>query len=226
MAHKFQSTLDLLTAVVTGLPTAFPQDQRTRIEAELTAIGKNAEISKEALDAAVVKIGKDIWPYKEAYEEFYRRHGEAKEREAMRAKLPEPARVTFDQFITEGGKVEDVRGGARFETFFNEDARAQIVAAELDAHDAVQEEVATFIKGEGAVEFAQLLEEHKVTLTAIEVKIGELRKLSERSEKWASEMQDKANTFEQGFAYVERSPSLEDVQKEVQYYLDILELGQ
>ena len=34
---------------------------------------------------------------------------------------------------------------------------------------------------------------------------------------------DKVKTFREGFAYVERPPSLDDVSREIQYYIDVME---
>ena len=38
------------------------------------------------------------------------------------------------------------------------------------------------------------------------------------------EILDKAKMFEEGFAYVERPPSLDDVSREIEYYIDIMEV--
>jgi hypothetical protein len=98
------------------------------------------------------------------------------------------------------------------------------VQAELDSHDAVHEEIEKIIADQSAGEFAGYVEEHRKKLAAIEQKIGELRALSTRMEKWAPEILDKAKTFELGFGYVERAPTLEDVTREFQYYVDIMGL--
>jgi hypothetical protein len=193
------------------------------MDAALNGFERDPDAKIEDIDAAIVTFGKEIWPYKEAYEAFYRSHGEERERALLREKLSEPARAIFDKFIAEGGRVEDVRGGAKFESFFDTDLRAQIVDAELAAHDGVHEEMERLLAGEMKEEFAALLAEHRTKLAGIVEKIGNLRQLAARSPKWAPEILDKAKTFEQGFAYVERTPTADDVQREIQYYIDIME---
>jgi len=224
MPHKFQYTLDLLRSVIHQMPAAFPQDRHAEMDAKLNELEANTSATQEEIEATIITFGKEIWPYMEAYEQFYRGYGEAREREAMRAKLSEPARAAFDKFVNDGGKVEDVRGGAKFEELLAPDIRAEVVRAELDSHDAVHEEIEKIIADQSAGEFAGYVEEHRKKLAAIEQKIGELRALSTRMEKWAPEILDKAKTFELGFGYVERAPTLEDVTREFQYYVDIMGL--
>jgi hypothetical protein len=223
MPHKFQYTLDLLRTVIHSMPAVFPQDRHQEMDGKLTDLEKNPNATQEQIEAFIVIFGKEIWPYKEAYEAFYKIYGEAKEREAMRAKLAEPARVAFDQFVGEGGKVEDVRNGSKFEIMFNADLKEEIIKAELDSHDEVHNEMEKLIGGEKAQEFAALLVDHRQKLAKIAEKIGELKKLAERDPMRAAEILDRAKTFEQGFAYVERTPLVDDVAREIQYYVDVME---
>ncbi len=220
--HTFEYTLDLLRTVIHSMPAVFPRDRHEQMDKQLDAFLNDSNAKKEDIEATIVAFGKEIWPYYEAYEQFYRTHGEAREREAMRLQLGDRVRGIFDQFVSEGGKIEDVRGGARLETVFDEDAKVEIVNAELEAHDAVHDEMEKLIAGEMAAEFSQQLNDHQKKLIAYEEKIAELRLLASRDPRSAPEILDKAKTYEQGFAYVERLPALEDIKKEIQYYIDVM----
>jgi phage shock protein A len=224
MPHAFQHTIDLLHAVIHQVPGVFPQDRHREMDTTLAKLENDATVTQEDIEKFIVSFGKEIWPYVEAYGQYYRAHGEVTERETMRAKLSAPARTAFDKFVSEGGRVEDVRDGTKFEQMLAPEIRAEVVATELVAHDAVHEQMETEVSGAGAAEFTQYLEDNKKRLAEIEEKIGELRALAVRAEKWTPEILDKAKTFEQGFAYVERTPTLDDVKREIQYYIDIQSL--
>jgi hypothetical protein len=142
----------------------------------------------------------------------------------MRQKLSEPARAAFDKFVAEGGNIESVRDGSRFEHFFDSDIRSEVVAAELDAHDGVHEEMERLIAGDRAAEFEALLADYRQKQAALNQKINELAALAERSPDQRAEILDKVKTFREGFAYVERMSSLDDIAHEIQYYIDIMEV--
>ena len=194
------------------------------MENAIATLERNSDATLEGIESMLVAFGMELWPYCEAYEQFYKIYGEAKERELMRQKLSEPARAAFDKFVAEGGNIESVRDGSRFEHFFDSDIRSEVVAAELDAHDGVHEEMERLIAGDRAAEFEALLADYRQKQAALNQKINELAALAERSPDQRAEILDKVKTFREGFAYVERMSSLDDIAHEIQYYIDIMEV--
>lgn len=224
MNNPHQATIDLFKAVLAGLTAAFPASRKAEMEKTLSDFAKNDAVTLGEIESRLIEFGKEIWPYQEAYEVFYKLYGEVREREAMRAKLSESARVALDKFLSEGGSVESMREGDKFETFFSTDIRAEIVSAELDAHDGVRAEMETLIAGEKNADFIAILGNQQEKLVKIAQKIKEFSNLASRSEKWSAEIADKAHNFELGFAFVEALPALDAVSHEIQYYVDIMEV--
>jgi hypothetical protein len=224
MNNPHQATIDLFKSVLAGLTAVFSASRKTEMEKTLAELSGNGSAALAEIESKLIEFGKEIWPYQEAYEVFYKLYGEAREREAMRAKLSESARVALDKFLSEGGSVEGVREGDKFETFFSADIRAEIVTAELDAHDGVQAEMEALIAGEKNADFIAILGNQQEKLAKIIQKIKEFSNLAGRSEKWGAEIADKAHNFELGFAFIEVLPSLEAVNHEIQYYVDIMDV--
>ena len=224
MPHKYQATIDLMKSVIHKLPAVFPQDRHQQMEGAIAALERDPNASLDAIEAKLIIFGLELWPYCEAYDKFYKIYGEAKERKLMREKLSPAAREALDKFVADGGDIESVRDGAKFEHFFNEDIREEIISAELEAHDGVHEEMEKLLSGEKNADFAALLADFQNQLAAISKKIAELKNLAARSPERSAEILDKAKTFEEGFAYVERPPTLDDVTREIQYYVDIMEV--
>jgi len=194
------------------------------MEAAIAALERNPETKIEDIESRLIAFGAELWPYCEAYEQFYKIYGEAKERELMKKKLSEPAGMALDKFVAQGGNIESVRDGSKFEQFFDSDIKGEIVAAELEAHDGVHEEMEKLIAGEKRSEFEALLADRKEKQAALARKIDELAALADRSFDRREEILDKVKIFREGFAYAERSPSLDDVSHEIQYYIDIMEV--
>jgi hypothetical protein len=194
------------------------------MEAAIIAFERDSNAKLEDIEAKLMEFGMEMWPYCEAYEAFYKIYGEAKERTQMREKLSARARLALDRFVSEGGNIESVREGSKFEHFFDADIRAEIVEAELAAHDGVHEEMEKLLAGQMKGDFDALLANHREKLAAISAKINELENLAARSEQWRSEILDKVKMFRQGFAYIERTPTFENVSGEIQYYIDVMEV--
>lgn len=194
------------------------------MENEIVALERNSEAKLVDIETKLIEFGLEMWPYCEAYSKFYKIYGEAKERKAMEDSLSKPARVALEKFVADGGDIESVRAGDKFEHFFDSDIRSEIIAAELAAHDGVHEEMEKLLDGEKRADFDILLADFKNRQAAIMKKIAELKTLAVRSPERAAEILDKAKTFEEGFAYVERPPSLDDVSREIEYYVDIMEV--
>jgi len=223
MSHQYQATIDLIKSVIDSAPV-FPVLRRNAMQAAIGEWEKNDQLALVQVEDKAIEFGKEIWPYKEAYEAFYKIYGEAKEHMLMREKMSEAAREALDKFVKEGGNIESVKDGVKFEHFFNSDIRAEIVNAELDAHDGVRGEMEALIGGEKKSDFEALLLKYREQLEAIAAKISEFKILAVRSEKWQAEIQDKVRTFELGLALLEPTPSLDDVKSEIQYYIDIMEV--
>jgi hypothetical protein len=185
---------------------------------------KDTTLTREQIEDQLIAIGEEFLPYIEAYKAFYKIYGEAIEHSRLQEKLSKPAAEAYKKFIAQGNSVEDVRGAKKFDEFFNPDLRAEIVAAELDAHDGVRDEMNQLIVGDKKDDFNELLQKEKDKFADILEKINELVVLAGRSEKWSLEITDKARTFKLGLSGIEPLPSSIDIKKETEYYIDIMEI--
>lgn len=224
MAHKYQATIDLIKMVIHKLPCVFPVDRHQAMEAAIAGFERDPQARLDDIENKLIEFGFELWPYCEAHDAFHKIHGAAKEKALMREKLSPAAKVELDKFIKEGGDIESVKDGDKFEHFFSPDIQAELIAAEVEAHDEVHEEMEKLLSGERRADFDALLKSYQERLSMIVKKIQELESLAARSPQWAAEIMDKVKTFKEGFAYVERPPALDDVAREIQYYVDVMEV--
>jgi len=223
MPHKYQSTIDLIKEAIHKLPCVFPQERHQEMENVVAALERDPDAKLEDIEARLIEFGAELWPYCEAHEAFHKIHGAEAEKRLIAGKLSPPSRVEFEKFVKQGGDIESVRQGDKFEHFFSPEIRAEIVAAELSAHDEIHEEMEKLMAGDKRRDFDALLASYREKMAAIFKKIGELEALGRKPSDWQSEILDKAKVFREGFAYIERAPSLDDVAREIQYYVDIMD---
>lgn len=193
------------------------------MENAIAALERDPNTKLEDIEAKIIEFGAELWPYNESHEAFHKIHGVQVERRLMAEKLSPAARIEFDKFVKGGGDIESVRHGEKFEHFFSPEIRAELIEAELAAHDEVHAQMEKLLSGDKRRDFDALLASYREKLDAIMKKIGELEALGRQPTAWQAEIVDKVKTFREGFAYVERPPSLDDVQREIQYYVDIME---
>jgi hypothetical protein len=223
MPHKYQSTINIIKEVIHKLPCVFPQERHQEMENAIAAFERDSDAKLEDIEAKLIAFGAELWPYGEAHDAFHKIHGAEAEKRLMAAKLSPPSRAELEKFLQGGGDIESVRQGDKFEHFFSPEIRAELIEAELAAHDEVHEEMEKLMAGDKRRDFDALLANYREKLAAIMKKIDELESLGRRPSEWQAEIIDKSKSFREGFAYLERAPTLDDVSREVQYYIDIME---
>ncbi|MBI2099283.1 hypothetical protein HYT45_02610 [Candidatus Uhrbacteria bacterium] len=224
--HRYEHILDLLKQVIDKAPKFFPEERRKQMAAELAAMEKDAATPVSKIEGAIISFGKEIWPYRKS---FWHVHDEAKldEEQYIREKLNPPLREKYEQFLRKGGRIEDIKKEARLEDleiFFSPDELALLAEAKLDAHKRVMEEVDLLCSGEKKEICVNALGEYQKRQKEIAELIDQLRALSAQSEKWASEILDKARKFEEGWSGLAREAQKDDVQREIDYYLGVIQV--
>lgn len=227
MNHPHQFTLNLLRSLIEGAPQAFPRARKNEMIAVYERFLNDLSVPVEEIENIAVEFGKEIWPYREAYQELYDEHGRAHEEALLREGLHEELRPKYEKFLAEKGNIERVRGQlAGLDLYFTSDEQAEIVKAELVAHDKIHGELERLIAGEKQEEYFAALEKWKKKQEQILEALAKLRGFATRSPKWAGEILGKVRTFEQGFGFLERPVSLMDVMGEIEYYEGILGIGE
>lgn len=224
MPHKYQATIDLMKTVIHKLPCVFPSDRHQAMEDAVARFERDPEAKLPDIENKLIEFGLELWPYCEAHDAFHKIHGAKKEKALMSASLSPTAKKELEAFIKEGGDIESMKDGEKFETFFSPEIRAELIDAEMKAHEQVHEEMERLMSTERRADFDALLRGYQDKMAAITNKIKELEALSARSPQWAAEIADKVKTFKEGFAYVERPATVDDVSREIQYYVDVMEV--
>ncbi len=223
MPHKYQSTIDIMKTVIHKLPCVFPEDRHAAMESAIAGFERDPQASLEDIEAKLIEFGSELWPYSEAHAAFHKIYGAAKEKELMKKNLSPTAKKELERYIEGGGDIESVGEGEKFEAFFTPEVQSELVEAEVSAHDAVHEEMEKLLSSDKRADFDALLKNYQEKFAVISGKIRELETLAARFPQYAPEILDKAKTFREGFAYIERPVSLDDVEREIQYYIDVAE---
>lgn len=222
--HPNHYTLALLRHLLDKAEhTLFPEDRLKEMRVEYEAFLQDHEVTQNEIETLTGKFGKEIWPYQEALEELYKRHGQKKEEDLIKEKLHPELREKYEKFLASGGSLSDFRHGAETEQLFTPEEKFEIGKAVVDANHAVLQEIATACNIEHRPECEEVIKDHKDKLARIEKKLDLLRAIAIRSEKWRPEIEEKIHTFESAFGYLSKTFHEDDISGVIDYYQGIIE---
>ncbi|OGL64982.1 hypothetical protein A3B21_03915 [Candidatus Uhrbacteria bacterium RIFCSPLOWO2_01_FULL_47_24] len=225
--HPHYYTLSILKHLLDKSEhTLFPAERLSALKAEYEKLTSNPAASLETIEKSIAAFGREIWPYHEALEELYFRHGKKKEEERVREKLTAETRQKYEQFLSAGGNLSDFRHGADIEVYFTPEEKYEIGQAVLDAHTTTLQEIAGSCRADKKNECEEVIADHKQKLFRIDQKLTVLKDMAARSDKWRAEILDKVHTFEKAFGYLEKTFHEEDLNGAIDYYLGVLDLSE
>lgn len=230
--HPFAYTLALLKLAIDRLPPTFSAERAKAYRVKLNIFLNDDRISYDEIQRTIAALGKESWPYRKAYEEFYARYGRASEESHLLDNLDQGIREKYERFIHEGGKIQHVRVArsveellqpSPFERFFTPEEKFAIEQALLSARDAARREIDDLVIGKKMEEYEALVAENREKQKKMEAKIDELRELSTVSRKWQTDIADRLRTIEEGWSVVEQGVDLAQLEQETEYWKGTLE---
>lgn len=221
MPHTY--SLQLLREAIEKAPTAFPGDRRKIMQAAHARLAADPNAALPQIEDAIVAFGKEIWPYRKAYQELHDAYG--MDERYLREALSPGTRAKYEEFRKGGGKLEDVRGGAELERAFTPEEKHEIEEAWLAARERAHKELDAKIAGEWKDKFETAVAALRGKQEEIGKKIAALRAFAAESPKWAAEILDKVKVFEEGWSGVEREVTEDDIRGEIDYYRGVIEVS-
>jgi hypothetical protein len=224
--HPFHFSLSLLKSVIDNAPKVFPVRRREEMLKIYETMAANPQTTQAEIEKAIIDFGKEIWPYRKAFQEMYKRYGQAKEESLLRDKLNPELLTKFLEFLRKGGRLEDFRHGAVFEETFTAEEKFILGQANLAVHEQIMEEIENLCQGEKKAEFQELLEEFQELEKRLLEKINILKGLANQNPKWAPEINERVRAFEEGFSFIEKTYREEDIDGVIDYYRGVIEFGE
>jgi hypothetical protein len=224
--HPFHFSLSLLKSVIDNAPKVFPVRRREEMLKIYETMAANPQTTQAEIEKAIIDFGKEIWPYRKAFQEMYKRYGQAKEESLIRDKLNPELLTKFLEFLRKGGRLEDFRHGAVFEETFTAEEKFILGQANLAVHEQIMEEIENLCQGEKKAEFQELLEEFQELEKRLLEKINILKGLANQNPKWALEINERVRAFEEGFSFIEKTYREEDIDGVIDYYRGVIEFGE
>jgi len=187
---------------------------------ETLAADENA--SERQIRQALIYIGKKEYPYSKAYEALCAGDEETRLQAAALQKIDAEIVGKMKPALDSGVHLTDYANSKLFEKDLTSEERYRVEQAILEAHDVIGKQCDDRAR-ERAETYEKLVADARAEQEKMQALIDGLRAMAERDPKWASEIIGKADQFEEGWSIVERDPSLEEIQKEIENWTAVFE---
>lgn len=221
--HPHHFSLSLLKIMYEKAPPGTPEDLVAAAKADYEKLLADHSVAPATVDETMRKHGLALWPYRQAYEWFYSLHGKLMEEKFILDGLSSELSAKYENFLRDGGSLENFRKGAEFEEFFLPQEKYELGRAEHLAHERTEEELRKMI-GKKQADFMAKVEEAVATRDRMLEKIQVLRGLAKRGETWKDEVSRRVEVFENSLAGLERSFREADIDTAINYYYDAIKI--
>jgi len=200
-----QYTLSLFEHFYKNLPPLIPNEIKEQMASTLGSWQNNFEVKIEEIEMAMIKFGYEVWPYNQAFNDFYNANFFKQGEHFLNAYLDEKLQQKFLNFKVYGGGLEDLVTGNPA-VFFTDEERADLCVALVEMknklRDFTKQEVLTLRKKE----YLESVAEYSKSLKKLKKEIGHLYDLS-LAEKdhplLSAEIKEKAKSLEYSLCSLE-----------------------
>lgn len=221
--HPHHFSLNLLKIMYEKAPPGTPDAIIKAAQSAYEKLYADPSVAFETVEAALYDNGMALWPYRVAYEEFYALHGKLMEERAVREALSSELAAKYENFLRDGGSLENFRKGAEFEEFFTPEEKYELGIAEHAAHEGTEEDLRERIRTR-AQEFAEAVALATAARDRMVEKIRVLAGLAERGKTWKDEISRRVALFHNSLAGLDRHFREADIDAAINYYYDTIKL--
>jgi hypothetical protein len=222
MSHPHEYLLKEYGISIERLVPLTPEEIVVEAKRLYEDLSKDEKASERQIRQALIYIGKKEYPYRKAYEALCATDEEMRLQEAALKNI-DPAIVEKMKTILDSGvHLTDYVNSKLFERDLSSSERYQVEEAILNAHDVIGKQCDERAK-ERAESYDKLVEDARASQNKMQALIDQLRSMAERDAKWSSEIIGKADQFEEGFSIVEKDPTLDEIQKEIENWTAVFE---
>ncbi len=202
MATAIQHTQVILEHLCSDIPPSVPKEIKEDIEQAREQVRSNVSLTLVELEDTMTYIGKLLWPYREAFQEFFRVYeGDLGEQYLLRKFTPE-MKKKYQTFKENGGTFRDLHAGNNV-SFFTSEERVKVCESLIAVEDEIRAYAVQAILSTDERRYERRVEEFSKILVDMETRLNALRTMADMEgehPELAAEIREQIRTFEQGFA--------------------------
>jgi len=199
-----QNTLYLFEKFSKHYPPFLPLEVKEKMQKIFLDTTKKASLSAQEIELAMIKIGYEVWPYNQAYYEFFNKAWEEKGEHYFVSFLDENLISRYRDFKLYGGTFKDVFSGNPA-NFFDIEERGELCKALVESCSLVDKFVRQEVVSLGEKEYMAKVEDCRKILKRVKKEIEDLYALAYKETDHpilVDEIKEKIKSFEESLCWL------------------------
>ncbi|MBU0661288.1 hypothetical protein KKG22_03875 [Patescibacteria group bacterium] len=194
-------TIQIFKQLVDHMPPLVPDELVADVQSAYEQAANNMTLSVEALEETMIVFGKKLWPYREAFFEFYRIYeGELGERFLLQ-KLHGVSKKHVQEFFASGGTFRSFYRGADLHTVLTPEDRQQLCEQLVGVDKDLWNYTVQRLLSTEEVAYQKKIEEFTLLFADMEQLVSGLHAMAEDEQEHpelAGEIREHIRSFEYG----------------------------
>jgi hypothetical protein len=219
-SHSLPHTLALFGMIIDDLPPLVPETLREDMQHAYEHMAHDVHLTATELDDTMIVFGKRVWPYRQAFAEFYDEFEGLLGERFLLERLSAKAKKRYQEFLTYGGTFRDLVSG-RPAGFFASVEREELHRVLVHVEQDIREYTVQAVLSTERVRYDKRIQEFTQVLADIETELGTLRSMADSEQEHpdlAAEIRAQVRSFEYGLALLGPPHRLEAVKKAPEHF--------
>lgn len=195
------STIQIFERLVRDIPPLVPRQIADESRQALEQVRSNMHVKVDELEQTMVSVGMKLWPYREAFLEFYRVYESEVGEKALLQKLPYHIKKQYLLSREHGGSFRDLHSGCVLVGGFSSEDHVILCGALVDIQKEVWRYTVQAVLTKDRARYEKRIAEFQSIFFDIEKKLDGLRDMTQKEgehPELVQEMKEHIRGFEQG----------------------------
>lgn len=213
-------TIAIFERIVVELPPLVPERTLNDMKEALEQVKLNFDLNIQELEDTMIVFGKQVWPYRRAFEEFVSlcegRLGET----FFLNRVSLGLKKKYQTFVTHGGEYRDLHSGSPVD-FFSSEERTELNHILVDVRDELRSHTRQEILSTRRKEYEKKILEFQSILDDMEKRLSSLRLMADDEQEHpqlAAEIREHIRGFEYGLTALGPHPDEAAVCRADEYF--------
>lgn len=194
-------TTDIFETLVRQIPPLVPTQVQHDSEMALEQVKKNVHLGVEELEDTMITFGMKLWPYREAFLEFFRVYEGDLGEKLLQQKASRELKMAYNTYKDEGGTFADLHVGKGPIHLFTPAQRGELCKILVDVRQELWNYTRQAVLTKDRKRYERRISEFQKIFLDIERRLDALRDMAEQEQEHpelAHEMREHVRGFEQG----------------------------
>lgn len=220
MASVLEHTIALCEHLYDDLPPLVPSEIKENMEKAMDQMKNNINLTLEEVENVMIFFGKQLWPYRQAYKEFYNVYeGMLGEKFFVRKLWPQ-LKTKYIKYTEQGGTYRELHRGKDL-SFFSHEERAEFSMALVDVERDIDNYCRQTVSSTDQYRYEQRVQEFQKILNDIESRLGALREMSQiegEHPELVAEIEQQIKGFEHGLCLLGPRTDYDEVKNAKEHF--------